>query len=91
MRLTKKACQVLDIAYKLGWRGHYEVSVPTILFNKNCKIEDIGISGEFVKPGNEKCFYTNTPENDGLTPGTFVYKPCCIDQILPNKLYHPIK
>ncbi len=72
-RLSKKACDILEHSYNAGWRGHDEVSIPTILNFNGCSIEDIGGDGEFVRPENRNRFYTNTPASSGLAPGTFVY------------------
>ena len=91
-RLSSKACAILEEAYRAGWKGHYEVSIPTILNLHGCSIEDIGGDGEFVKPENKNRFYTNTPAAAGLAPGTFVCPPhSCSDLHLVNKLYHPVK
>lgn len=74
------------------WQGHDEVILPTMLHHYGMRIEDIGGEGEFVTQENRNRFYTNTPENDGLAPGTMVCPP-----ILPektrvfNKLYHGVK
>ena len=92
LRLSQKAADVLEEAYKAGWRGHEEVTIPTILNFKGCSIEDVGGDGEFVKPENKNRFYTNTPASAGLAPGTFVYRPHrCNYPEIPNMLYHPVK
>lgn len=92
-RLSAKACQILDSAYRQGWAGHDEVSVPTILYAKQCVIEDIGGDGEFVRQGNENRFYTNTPATRNyLAPGTFVCPPAvALPMNEVRKLYHPVK
>jgi hypothetical protein len=91
-RLSKKASEILENSYIEGWRGHDEVSIPTILNYYGCSIEDIGGDGEFVKPNNRNRFYTNTPGSPGLAPGTFVYYPHpCNYPDIPNMLYHPVK
>lgn len=91
-RLSKKACDILIDSYHAGWRGHDEVSIPTILNFYGCSIEDMGGTGEFVKPENRNRFYTNTPDSQGLAPGTFVSASQPDDYPnVPNMLYHPVK
>lgn len=92
LRLSKKAIDLLENSYRDGWRGHDEVTIPTILNYYGYTIEDIGGDGEFVKPDNRNRFYTNTPGSPGLAPGTFVYHPYpCNYSDIPNMLYHPVK
>lgn len=94
IRLSNKACVVLDRAYHNGWQGHFEVSIGTILHHFNCKIEDVGGNGEFVNFENRNRFYTNTLQNNFLWPGTFIWRfpEICMEHKLntPNQLYHPI-
>ena len=90
-RLSHHACERLEKAQHQGWRGHEEVFVSTLLHHYGYTLEDIGGSGEFVRPGNEQRFYTNTPKKPGLRPGTFVYQGPCEPLVKPNTLYHPIK
>ena len=91
-RLSGRACETLDRAFHNGWGGHDEVAVPTILRAHGLSLEDIGGDGEFVRPGNQNRFYTNSPGQPLLAPGTFVCPPRVpnsLDQ--PGKLYHPVK
>jgi hypothetical protein len=91
-RLSEAAYQALDQAYRKGWRGHYECTIPTILTLAGLKIEDIGGGGEFVLPGNRNRFYTSTPTANDLSPGTFVFRPIRIATgERPDTLWHPVK
>jgi hypothetical protein len=92
-RLSRSACETLDRAFTVdGWAGHDEVAVPTILRTYGLSLEDIGGDGEFVRPGNENRFYTNSPTRPLLAPGTFVCPPRVPDSLdQPGKLYHPVK
>ena len=60
-RLSNNAIRAIDNAYRKGWAGHYEVTIPTILDQANMTLEDIGGNGSFVHEGNENQFYTNSP------------------------------
>jgi len=91
-RLSKKACQLLYKKYRRQWKGHDEVVVPSLLYHYGMSIEDIGGDGEFAKSENKNRFYLNSPENDGLAPGTMVCPPCePVMPMLSGKLYHAIK
>lgn len=94
MRLSKRACDILDQAYHNGWKGHWEGCVGTILNYFNCKIEDIGGDGEFVNQKNRNRFYQNTPQNVFLYPGTFVWRLpkhwMAHSLSIPGHLYHPV-
>ena len=92
LRISRKGIELLLTAYRKGWQGHYECTVPTILSRHGLTIEDIGGDGEFVSPGNVNRFYTNTVGNAHMTPGTFVWRPAFDgpgDE--PDKLWHPVK
>ena len=92
LRISRRAIEVLLAAYRQGWQGHYECTVPTILGKHGMTIEDIGGDGAFVSADNVNRFYRNTPDNPQLTPGTFVWRPILEragDE--PNKLWHPVK
>lgn len=91
-RLSHDAIRTIDGAYRKGWAGHYEVTIPTILDQAGMTLEDIGGNGSFVPEGNENRFYINSPQHIGLAPGTFTVAPNVIPQSpKPNTLYHPIK
>jgi hypothetical protein len=91
-RLSNRAMDVLDAAYRRGVSGHYEVTIPTVLKGAGLTIEDVGGDGAYVKPGNRNRFYTNSPGTPGLAPGTFVLHPeGMIEEKLPNMLWNPFK
>lgn len=92
MRLSARGVNLFRKANRKGWRGHYEVCLPTALYHYGLTVEDFGGDGEFVAEHNRNRFYTNTPGVDGLGPGTFVCPPTQpIADRLPDKLYHAIK
>lgn len=91
-RLSRAALTALDHAYALGWSGHYEATVPTLITTAGLAIEDLGGDGEFVAAGNRNRFYTNTPTNNQLAPGSFVFRPVRSSPgERPNFLWHPVK
>jgi hypothetical protein len=92
LRISAQGLQVLHKANRKGWKGHYEVLMPTALYHYGLTLEDFGGDGEFVDEENKNRFYTNTPLVDGLGPGTFVCPPSQpVADRLPNKLYHAVK
>ncbi len=91
-RLSRRALQVLDRAYRTGWAGHDEVLVPSVLASRGLTIADLGGEGEFTPAGAEGRFYTNAPACRGLAPGTFVCPPHRpTPDSRPGRLYHPVK
>jgi hypothetical protein len=94
LRLSKRACGILEEAYSQGWEGHYECVVPTVLRIRACSMEDIGGNGAYVPEGRKKRFYTNTPEDAYLWPGTFLWRVPrrCVRRftVRPKHLYHPV-
>lgn len=91
-RLTRAAAEALDQAYRKGWSGHYEATVPTVLAEAGLLLEDMGGDGEFVRPGNLNRFYTNTPSLNELSPGSFVFRPVrAAPGVEPDRLWHPVK
>ena len=47
-RLSHDAIRTIDSAYRKGWAGHYEVTIPTILDQARMTLEDIGGNGSSV-------------------------------------------
>lgn len=91
-RMSQAGFQALDRAYLQGWEGFYEGIVPHILTNAGLTIEDIGGDGEFVAPENRGRFYTSTPADNTLSPGSFVFRPITAQPgPEPGKLWHPVK
>lgn len=92
VRLSHGALVALDAAYQAGWGGHWEGTVPTILSRAGLTIEDLGGDGEFVPAGARNRFYTNTPSDPLLAPGSFVFRPVReAAGETPNRLWHPVK
>lgn len=80
-RLSSQALACIDAHLRIGWMGHYEVLLPTLLYNKGFLLEDFGGEGTFVRPGNNARFYDDTSMR--------------IAPVLPddrkNYLFHPAK
>jgi len=91
-RASPRAFETLREAYRLGWAGHYECTMPTVLNHKGLKIEDMGGDGEFVREENINRFYRSSARNNDLSPGTFVFRPVFeTPGEEANKLWHPVK
>jgi hypothetical protein len=91
-RVSRQAMGTIDRAYREGWTGHCEATWPTIINLAGLNLEDIGGEGEFVAPGNQNRFYTNTLSSPVLSPGSLVMRPArCWLGSQRNKLWHPIK
>lgn len=94
-RASRRAMATMDAAYAAGWGGHLEASWATILSLHGLALEDIGGSGEFVRPGNEDRFYLAARPHAGcdlLCPGTVMAKPPLYRAgSTPGRLYHPVK
>ncbi len=92
LRISRRGLEAIDRAYRVGWTGHCEATWPTILNRAGYTLEDFGGDGEFVRPENRNRFYTNTPADANLAPGSLVFRPA---RWLPgrgrNKLWHPVK
>lgn len=80
-RLSSLALVCIDAHLRIGWMGHYEVLLPTLLYNKGFLLEDFGGEGTFVRPENNARFYDDTSMR--------------IAPVLPddrkNYLFHPVK
>lgn len=80
-RLSSQALVCIDAHLRIGWMGHYEVLLPTLLYNKGFLLEDFGGEGTFVRPENNAKFYDDTSMR--------------IAPVLPddrkNYLFHPVK
>lgn len=91
-RISRRALDAIDRAYREGWSGHCEVTWPTIVHRAGLGIADIGGSGEFVAPANRNRFYTNTLEDKDLAPGSLVFRPARSSPgFRRNRLWHPVK
>lgn len=80
-RLSRQALACIDAYLRIGWMGHHEVLLPTLLYNKGFLVEDFGGEGTFVRPENNAKFYDDTSMR--------------IAPVLPddrkNYLFHPVK
>jgi hypothetical protein len=92
-RLSHRAFRYLDACFRDGWRGHYEVTLPTLLHDVGMKLEEFGGEGPFVRAGNEGRFYPpSEARRDGDITGTMRWRPeWTRDLTRPNTLYHPVK
>jgi hypothetical protein len=98
--LSAAFLQAVDLKYRHGWGGHYEVTWPNIALVSDLSIEDIGGEGAYTPSERRGRFYTCTSGNKDLFPGTFVYRPAFFDmgvsefgaQMAPQStLWHPVK
>lgn len=80
-RLSRQALTCIDAHLRIGWMGHHEVLLPTLLYNKGFLLEDFGGEGSFVRQENKSKFYDLTSMR--------------IAPVLPddrkNYLFHPVK
>jgi Protein of unknown function (DUF3405) len=91
-RITDDALGCLDERYRAHCAGHMETLVPTLVHRAGLRLEDIGGDGEFVAPSNVNRFYTNRRLTNGLSPGSFVFRPSrTAPGHEPNMLWHPVK
>lgn len=92
VRVSRRALEALDAAYRAGWSGHFEAVLPTAARRAGLAIEDLGGDGPFVKDENRQRFYTNTVEREHLYPGTFVFRPTRrYPGLRRGRLWHPVK
>lgn len=87
---------LLDFLRYTQFRAHHEEAIPTIAYANNMVIRDFGGHGSYVHPSDINAHYIEGPDNeDGfISSGSFRYRPEVIphnEQILPNKLIHPVK
>ncbi len=81
-RLSNSALKCIDHALQNGWSGHHEVLIPTLLYNRNYALSDIGGNGTFVPKNNTDRFYKEE--------STMSHLPVELGD-KPNFLYHPVK
>jgi hypothetical protein len=82
-RISRRALEYIHQMHVEGWRGHFEVLIPTLLFHGGFRLRDIGGDGTFVKSGERHRFYTGETMN---------FRPAL--QRIGSKrltLYHPVK
>jgi hypothetical protein len=94
-RISAAALAHVEARQREGWRGHYELLLPTLLYRDGFRLRDLGGVGPFVAPGDKNRFYREATWRDrtgALTRGTLRYRPP-IRWVgpWPNRLYHPVK
>lgn len=91
-RVSARALAAIDQAYRQGWGGHCEVTWPTIIHRSGLSITDIGGDGPFVPAARRNLFYTNTPSDKDLQPGSLVFRPARFRAGSGRgQLWHPVK
>ena len=93
-RISNRALFLIHNAQQDGWRGHPEVLIPTLLYNRGYSLLDFGGDGDFTPPGLRNKTYTSHGLKNGLLNPfcTMCWRPSRDKAGLRrNKLYHPIK
>lgn len=94
-RLSRAALTAIGQALQAGLIGNYEATWATATAQAGLIIEDIGGRGSFTVRKRAGRFYVNTPLDDHLSPGTFVFRPVRredeIDPAFGPALWHPVK
>jgi hypothetical protein len=91
-RVSAELFRAVDEAYRQGWAGHCEGTWPTIGMAAGLKVADLGGDGEFTPERLRGRFYTNTPRQVHLAPGTLVFKPALYRTgTRRDMLWHPVK
>jgi hypothetical protein len=94
-RISAKALQHIEHCHRDGWRGHYEMLVPSFLHRDGFRLQDFGGKGSFVSAGDENRFYRDDVSGDPegrLRKGTMRFRPRFrLPGLFRNKLYHPVK
>jgi hypothetical protein len=98
-RFSKSFATSYIAAFETGlWGGHYEFIIPTLAHHQCRSIEDIGAPGGWINRFRTP-LYHNTPTDETLSPGTFVWRPARANYFHEtphefqetNQLYHPVK
>jgi hypothetical protein len=93
-RISRRALDYIHGQLSDGWRGHCEVTFPTLLHNGSYKIRDFGGDGRFVYQNMVNRNYTSHAGKKGLL------NPFCSVHWRPssshtglrrNRIYHPVK
>jgi hypothetical protein len=90
-RIGREALAALDLFYRNGGCGHYEITVASIAAQNGMRLEDFGGDGSYVRPENRNRFYFAHGTTYSHSPGNFVFRP--VQRVLPrrNTLWHPVK
>ncbi|MBD0274834.1 MAG: hypothetical protein ICV73_23270, partial [Acetobacteraceae bacterium] len=91
-RASRASMEALDAAYRAGWTGHCEGAWPTFTARAGLSVADLGGAGPFTPAELRGRFYSNTPNDLLLAPGSFVFKPV-LHRVGSKKdmLWHPVK
>lgn len=82
----------VDAAYYKGWGGHVECTWATIAAMRGLTVSDLGNNGAFTAARNRGRFYSSTPSDIYLSPGTMLFKPVLFRPgSSPDMLWHPVK
>jgi hypothetical protein len=91
-RASSRMMHAMDAAYRAGWGGHVECTWGTVALARGLSVTDIGGEGEFTSARNRGHFYTTSPFDVNLSPGTMrFYPPLHRVGSRPNMLWHPVK
>jgi hypothetical protein len=94
-RVSRRLVREMDAAYEAGFGGHLEATWATLAHARGMVLEDFGGEGPFVRPGNERRFYTSAWSSAVqfyLAPGTFFAKPAMYRTgSRRDTLWHPVK
>ncbi len=84
--------RAVDAAYRAGWGGHLECTWATIAATRGLVVADLGNDGPFTAARNRGRFYSSTPSDTYLSPGTMLFKPALFRPgSSPDMLWHPVK
>lgn len=93
-RISRNALCFIDQCLSIGWQGHFEVLLPTLLKINGFSIAEFGGVGKYVLPGCENRFYTSTDicRNGSIGNGSMRFRPVIskAEMRLPL-IYHPVK
>ena len=91
-RVTRAGLAAVDAAWRAGWAGHSEAVWPTAISEAGLRLLDPGGDGPFTPPALRGSFYTCTPNEELLSPGTLVFRPpLYCPGMRPDMLWHPVK
>jgi len=91
-RVTPAGVAAVTAAWRAGWAGHSETVWPTAIAEAGLRLVDPGGDGPFTPSALRGRFYTCTPREELLSPGTLVLRPPVYHPgRRPDMLWHPVK
>jgi hypothetical protein len=99
-RISNRALAAIHEWYQKGGSGHPEWVWPSVCKTAGFRLEDIGGAGRYTPEHRRHKHYFNSPQENSLSPGTFVFRPTFKhEKILAHglkftgrpMLWHPIK